>query len=50
MSMFCCMCEPVETAQSLGDDTYAVVRRSEGAQEHGLRTVSVVLGVGGMEA
>ena len=25
MSMSCCMCEPMETAQSLGDDTHAVV-------------------------
>ena len=25
ISMFCCMCEPQETAQSLGDDTNAVV-------------------------
>ena len=24
MSMSCCMCEPMETAQSLGDDTHAV--------------------------
>ena len=24
MTVSCCMCEPVETAQSLGDDTHAV--------------------------
>ena len=24
MSLSCCMCEPLETAQSLGDDTHAV--------------------------
>ena len=27
VSTFCCMCEPLETAQSLGDDTHAVVTR-----------------------
>ena len=27
MSMSCCMCELVETAQSLGDDTHAVDAR-----------------------
>ena len=32
------MCEPVETAQSLGDDTHAVVARPKWAREHGLHT------------
>ena len=29
--MSCCMCEPMETAQSLGDDTHAVVTRPKWA-------------------
>ena len=32
MTMSSCMCEPMETAQSLGDDTHAVVTRLEGHQ------------------
>ena len=36
--MSCCMCEPMETAQSLGDDTHAVVARPKWAREHGLHT------------
>ena len=32
------MCEPVETAQSLGDDTPVVIARPKWAREHGLRT------------
>ena len=34
MSTCLCMCEPVETAQSLGDDTHAVVKRPKWALEH----------------
>ena len=37
--MSSCMCEPVETAQSLGDDTYAVVTRPKWAREQGLHKV-----------
>ena len=32
MTMSSCMCAPVETAQSLGDDTHAVVTRLKGHQ------------------
>ena len=32
MTMSSCMCEPMETAQSLGDDTHAVVTRLKGHQ------------------
>ena len=32
------MCEPMETAESLGDDTHAVVARPKWAREHGLHT------------
>ena len=32
------MCEPVETAQSLGDDTHVVVARPKWAREHGSHT------------
>ena len=39
MSMSCCMCEPMETAQSLGDDTHAVVLGPMWASEHGLHCV-----------
>ena len=34
MSMCCCMCEKMETAQSFGDDTQAVVERPKWASEH----------------
>ena len=34
--MSCCMCELLETAQFLGDDTHAVVTRPVWASEHGL--------------
>ena len=37
MSMSCCTCEPMETAQSLGDDTHAVGTRPKWARKHGLR-------------
>ena len=43
----CCMCEPMETAQSLGDDTHAVVIRLTWAREHGLHR-GVVPSVGGL--
>ena len=36
--MSCCMCEPKETAQSLGDDTHAVVKRPRWASEYGQHT------------
>ena len=36
--MSCCMREPMETAQSHGDDTRAVVARPKWAREHGLHT------------
>ena len=45
MSMSCCMCEPMETAQSLGDDTHAVVARPSG-HESTDDTQSVVPHVG----
>ena len=32
MTMSSCMCEPTKTAQSLGDDTHAVVTRLQGHQ------------------
>ena len=38
MSISRCMCEPRETVQSLGDDTYAVVTGSKGAWKHGQHT------------
>ena len=34
-----CMCEQMETAQSLGDDTHAVATRRSWAREHGLHRV-----------
>ena len=34
MSTCLCMCEPMETAQSLGDDTHAVVKRPKWPSEH----------------
>ena len=46
--MSCCMCEPTETAQSLGDDTHAVVKRSRRASEHGLHTKCGPLCVSGL--
>ena len=36
--MSCCMREPMETAQSHGDDTRVVVARPKWAREHGLHT------------
>ena len=36
--MSCCFCEPIKTAQSVGDDTHAVVARQKLASEHGPRT------------
>ena len=38
MTMSCCMCKPMGTAPSHGDDTHAVVTRVKGASEHGLHT------------
>ena len=38
MPIPCCMCEPVVTAQSLGDETHAVVTRPRWAREHGQHT------------
>ena len=35
MNTSSCMCEPMETAQSLGDDTHAVVTRLRGHQSTG---------------
>ena len=50
MSMSC-MCEPVETAQSLGDDTHAVGTRTKWAREHGLQHfVWSIFFVGGLQA
>ena len=37
MTMSCCVCEPTEKAQSVGDDTHAVVA-PKWAPEHVLRT------------
>ena len=39
MSIFCCMREPMETTQSLGDDTHAVVTLLIWASGHGQHTV-----------
>ena len=51
MSMSCCMRETVETAQSLGNDTHAVVARPKWAREHGLHTKCCAsLEVGGLQA
>ena len=36
--MSCCMREPMETAQSHGDNTHVVVARPKWAREHGLHT------------
>ena len=38
MFISCCKCEPVATAQSLGDDTRAVATRPPWPREHGPRT------------
>ena len=38
MSMSCCMCEPMETAQVFGDDPHAVGPRQNWAREHGIHT------------
>ena len=46
--MSCCMCEPTETAQSLGDDTHAVVKRPRRASERGLHTKCGSLCVSGL--
>ena len=46
--MSCCMCEPTETAQSLGDDTHAVVKRPRTASEHGFHTKCGSLCVSGL--
>ena len=42
----CCMCEPMETAQTHGDDTHAVVARPKWAREHGLHRVWSFVSVG----
>ena len=34
MFMCCAMCEPMETAQSRGDDTHTAVKRPKWASEH----------------
>ena len=38
MFISCCKCEPMATAQSLGDDTRAVATRPPWPREHGPRT------------
>ena len=48
ISMSSCMCEPMEIAQSLGDDTHAVVARTKWESEHGVHTVWFC--VGGLSA
>ena len=48
MSIPCCVCESMETAQSHGDDTHAVATRQMWAREHGLRVVVSI--VGGLRA
>ena len=40
------MCEPMETAQSHGDDTHAVGARPKWAREHGLQRVWSLVSVG----
>ena len=49
MSVSCCVCEPMETAQSLGDDTHAVIVLQSG-HESTDDTQSLVPLVGGWEA
>ena len=39
--MSCSMCEPTDTAQSLGDDAHVAVKRPKSASEHGLHTKCV---------
>ena len=50
MSMSCCMCEPMETAQSLGDDTHAVAIRPNMAMRARTAQCCVVPPVGGLQA
>ena len=50
MSMSCCMCEPMETAQSLGDDTHAVAIRPNMAMRARTTLCCVVPYVGGLQA
>ena len=38
MPIPCCMCKPMVTAQSLGDEIHAVVKRPQWAGEHGQHT------------
>ena len=50
MTTSSCMCEPMRTVQSFGDDTHAVTMVLDGALEHGLRSVAWSLCVGGLKA
>ena len=51
MSLSCCMCEPMETAQSLGDDTHAVEHTAKvGTRSTGYTQNVVSLGGGGLQA
>ena len=47
MPIPCCVCEPVVTAQSLGDDTHAVVSRSVGRRARAAHLVRSLVSVGG---
>ena len=47
--MSCCMCEPTETAQSLGDDAHAAVKRPKSASEHGLHTKCGLFYISGVQ-
>ena len=48
MSMSSCVCEPVETAQSLGDDAHVVATRPKWARGHRLHNECVVFCVDGL--
>ena len=49
MTTSCCMCEPVRTAQPLGDNTHAVAIGLHWALEHGLHSAVWSLCVGGLK-
>ena len=50
MSPSWCMCEPLETAQSLGDDTCGGAHGQSGHESTGYTQSVESLGVGGLQA
>ena len=50
MSLSWCMCEPLDTAQSLGDDTHAVGHTTKMGTTAWAAQRVVSLGVGGLQA